>query len=63
MDAGRLEQVATPRELYEAPNSRWIAEFVGDINLFEGRSSREGGRLAIATATPERSMSPSRAIP
>jgi len=36
MDAGRLEQVATPRELYEAPRSRWIAEFVGDINLFEG---------------------------
>src|SRR4029077_15877831 len=28
MDHGRLEQVATPRELYEAPTSRWIAEFV-----------------------------------
>jgi len=37
MDHGRLEQVATPRELYEAPASRWIAEFVGDINLFEGQ--------------------------
>ena len=36
MDAGRLEQVATPRDLYEAPASRWVAEFVGDINLFEG---------------------------
>jgi putrescine transport system ATP-binding protein len=36
MDAGRLEQVATPRELYEAPASRWIAEFVGDVNIFEG---------------------------
>jgi putrescine transport system ATP-binding protein len=50
MDAGRLEQVATPRELYEAPGSRWIAEFVGDINMFEGQiRSREGGRLAIST--------------
>jgi len=50
MDAGRLEQVATPRELYEAPGSRWIAEFVGDINMFEGQiGSREGGRLAIST--------------
>src|SRR5882724_4303433 len=50
MDAGRLEQVATPRELYEAPTSRWIAEFVGDINLFEGQVEQgEGGRLAIAT--------------
>ena len=37
MDAGRLEQVATPRELYEAPHSRWVAEFVGDINMFEGQ--------------------------
>src|SRR6476660_85568 len=50
MDAGRLEQVATPRELYEAPASRWIAEFVGDVNLFEGQiESREGSRLAIST--------------
>src|SRR6476660_9210721 len=37
MDAGRLDQVASPRDLYEAPASRWIAEFVGDINLFEGQ--------------------------
>jgi len=37
MDHGRLEQVASPHELYEAPASRWIAEFVGDINLFEGQ--------------------------
>jgi putrescine transport system ATP-binding protein len=50
MDAGRLEQVATPRELYEAPNSRWIAEFVGDVNMFEGQvESREAGRLKIST--------------
>jgi putrescine transport system ATP-binding protein len=50
MDSGRLEQVATPRELYEAPASRWIAEFVGDVNLFEGQvESREANRLAIST--------------
>lgn len=50
MDAGRLDQVATPRELYEAPNSRWIAEFVGDVNLFDGQvASREPHRLSIAT--------------
>jgi len=50
MDGGRIEQVATPRELYEAPNSRWIAEFVGDVNMFEGEvSSREAGRLTIST--------------
>ncbi len=56
MDAGRLEQVATPRELYEAPASRWIAEFVGDINLFEGKPETSEGaypmmarRMAVAT--------------
>src|SRR6201999_310486 len=45
MDSGRLEQVATPRQLYEAPASRWIAEFVGDINMIEGQIERtEAGR-------------------
>ena len=50
MDAGRLEQVATPRELYEAPLSRWIAEFIGEVNLFDGEvESREFNRLVVAT--------------
>ena len=50
MDAGRLEQVATPRDLYETPASRWIGEFVGDINLFDGQvGATEAGRLAVAT--------------
>ena len=51
MDAGRLEQVATPRELYEAPRSRWIAEFVGDINLFDGEvtSRDDHRRLDVST--------------
>lgn len=50
MDRGRLVQVGPPRELYEAPVSRWIAGFVGDINLIEGRvASREAGRATLAT--------------
>jgi putrescine transport system ATP-binding protein len=50
MDHGRLEQVASPRQLYEAPNSRWIAEFVGDVNVFEGQAGPgAAGRLAVAT--------------
>ncbi|WP_082747977.1 ABC transporter ATP-binding protein [Bradyrhizobium macuxiense] len=51
MDAGRLVQVAAPRNLYEAPASRWIAGFVGDINLFDGQVvSREHGRLTVSTS-------------
>jgi len=30
MDQGRLIQVATPPEIYEQPNSRWVADFIGD---------------------------------
>lgn len=35
MDHGKLIQVATPSEIYEQPNSRYVAEFVGDINIIE----------------------------
>src|SRR3954463_612038 len=49
MDAGRLEQVATPRQLYEAPASRWVAEFVGDVNIFEGQPGLpEGNRFTVS---------------
>ena len=37
MDRGRLVQVGPPAEIYERPRSRWVADFVGDINLFQGR--------------------------
>jgi putrescine transport system ATP-binding protein len=36
MDRGRLIQVAPPSEIYEQPNSRWVADFIGDVNLIEG---------------------------
>src|SRR5919201_1383 len=36
-DRGRLIQVAIPQEIYERPNSRWVADFIGDVNLIEGR--------------------------
>jgi putrescine transport system ATP-binding protein len=39
MNGGRLAQVAAPSEIYERPNSRWVAQFIGDVNLFEGRVS------------------------
>ena len=37
MDRGRTVQVGTPGEIYEYPNSVYVAEFVGEVNLFEGR--------------------------
>jgi len=43
MDKGILVQVATPAEIYEAPNSRYVADFIGDINILEAKvESKEG---------------------
>jgi len=36
MRAGRIEQVGTPRQIYEQPSSRWVASFVGDVNTMAG---------------------------
>jgi putrescine transport system ATP-binding protein len=36
MNGGKLAQVAAPREIYEHPHSRWVAEFIGEVNLLEG---------------------------
>jgi putrescine transport system ATP-binding protein len=36
MDKGRFMQVGTPKEVYEFPNSRFVADFIGNINMFEG---------------------------
>ncbi|EKF20589.1 ABC transporter ATP-binding protein [Nitratireductor pacificus] len=51
MDKGKVIQVATPAEIYEAPNSRFVADFVGSINMFEGRvtaADRDAARIADA---------------
>ena len=37
MSRGRVVQVGTPKEIYEFPNCRFVADFIGNINLFEGR--------------------------
>lgn len=51
MDHGRIVQVAPPAEIYEAPNSRYVADFIGSVNIFEGtveEASPERTRLAAA---------------
>jgi putative spermidine/putrescine transport system ATP-binding protein len=37
MDHGHIDQVATPSQLFEAPASRFVAKFIGDNNIFEGK--------------------------
>ena len=40
MNAGRVEQIGTPREIYDRPATRFVADFIGDTNLFRGRGDR-----------------------
>ncbi len=42
MRDGRIEQVGTPREVYQFPHTRFVADFVGRTNLFEGRIGTDG---------------------
>ena len=44
MDKGAVQQVATPAELYEHPRSRFVADFIGKVNLIEARVLRQIGR-------------------
>ena len=56
MDSGRLLQVGAPADIYERPASRWVADFIGNVNLFEGRVGDDrrsidgtaAGRLVVA---------------
>jgi putrescine transport system ATP-binding protein len=41
MDAGEIVQVGEPPEIYEHPASRFVADFIGSVNLFEGRVARD----------------------
>jgi putrescine transport system ATP-binding protein len=48
MADGRIAQVGTPGEVYEYPASRYVASFVGNINLIEGHVARvDAGRLSL----------------
>ncbi|MTJ05362.1 MAG: ABC transporter ATP-binding protein [Sediminimonas qiaohouensis] len=50
MDEGRIVQVATPAEIYEAPNTVYVADFIGDVNIIEGAATPSGDGYDIAWA-------------
>src|SRR6516162_2543856 len=47
MRDGRIEQFAAPRELYDAPANRYVADFVGESNFFAG------GQSGVIAVRPE----------
>jgi putative spermidine/putrescine transport system ATP-binding protein len=47
MSGGRILQVGTPNDIYDRPQNRFVAEFLGTANIFEGRVSPEGTLLLL----------------
>jgi ABC-type Fe3+/spermidine/putrescine transport system ATPase subunit len=51
LNHGRIEQIGTPEELYDAPATRFAAEFIGETNLIEGVvAGVDGSRLSVEAA-------------
>jgi putrescine transport system ATP-binding protein len=51
MSHGLISQVATPAEIYEAPNSRFVAEFIGEVNIFPGKVTSAANGLVDLVCT------------
>jgi putative spermidine/putrescine transport system ATP-binding protein len=51
MRGGRLEQLGSPAEVYQAPASRFVAGFIGVSNFFRGRVERRDGRTGYVTTS------------
>jgi putrescine transport system ATP-binding protein len=52
MDAGRIVQIGTPKDIYEYPNCKFVAEFIGNVNMFQGQMI-EDEPDHVRIATPE----------
>jgi putrescine transport system ATP-binding protein len=50
MNFGKLVQVDTPAQIYEAPNSAYVADFIGEVNIIEGHSTAQGSSGSIGWA-------------
>ena len=47
MNAGRVEQIGAPSDIYDRPVTRFVADFIGDTNLFRGEVVRDGGKVLL----------------
>lgn len=50
MDHGKLVQVDTPDVIYETPNSVYVADFIGDVNIIEGTAEANGESVLLTWA-------------
>jgi len=63
LNKGHIEQIGTPEDLYDAPATRFVAEFIGDANLVEGRivAAQPSGEVVVRVAGGK--DLPARAVP
>lgn len=48
---GKIQQCASPREVYDHPSNRFVAEFIGETNIFTGKvQASEGNRVTLTLA-------------
>jgi spermidine/putrescine transport system ATP-binding protein len=53
MNAGGFDQIGTPYEIYGAPRTRFVAQFVGTNNIFEGEATASEGQVRVRTPDGE----------
>jgi putrescine transport system ATP-binding protein len=51
MNQGRIVQVGSPSDIYESPANRFVADFIGSVNMFEGQVTQEGPDGVRVTCT------------
>jgi putrescine transport system ATP-binding protein len=51
MDSGKIRQIGTPDEIYEQPSCRYTAEFIGSVNLFDGKVEDDESNYITIRAT------------
>ncbi|MGF7007874.1 ABC transporter ATP-binding protein [Hoeflea sp. 108] len=62
MSRGRIEQIGNPQEIYRAPRTKFVAEFLGSSNIFAGKVSNVNGKVVkIATPVGEFDVAPNAA--
>src|SRR6202011_2895674 len=47
MNAGKVEQIGTPSDIYDRPGTRFVADFIGDTNLFRGEVIRDADKSVL----------------
>ena len=56
MRDGLIEQVGTPEEIYSRPGSRWVAGFLGEIEVLPGEASDGGVECELGSLPAERGV-------